>query len=146
MSPLRSDRVHSIGVVLEAVVTLSRELAAARATPFGDMRLTRTQLQILFILAHSQQPVTPGTLAAALKMTRGAITQSMDQLREHRLAEQSTYGHDGRVRVWRLTTVAGETVAAFERAAIERATPWFAELSTDELHHLATLIGKVEAT
>lgn len=144
MSPTNPERTPAISDVLAAVVTLSRELAAPRTAPFGDVHLTRTQLEILFILAHASQPVTPGALAATLRITRGAITQSMDQLREQHLVEQSMSGHDGRVRMWRLTGAAAATVETFERAAIERATPWFARLSTDELHRLATLIGKVE--
>lgn len=99
MRTLTTDRATQIGAVLESIVTLSRALATPRATPFGDAVLTRTQLEILFILARAAEPVTPGRLAATVKVTPGAITQTMDQLRYQRLVEQSSSDLDGRVRV-----------------------------------------------
>lgn len=145
MSTLTADRAAQIGTVLESIVTLSRALATPRSTPFGEVLLTRTQLEILFLLAHDHDPVTPGRLAATLKVTPGAITQSMDQLREHGLVEQSTSDVDGRVRVWRLTGSAAAQVSAFETDMVARSEPWFHSLSEDELGHLAGLLSRVRA-
>ncbi len=64
---------------------LSRSLASPRSTPFGDAVLTRTQLEVLFVLAHAEDPVAPGQLAATLKVTPGAITQTVEQLRDQGL-------------------------------------------------------------
>lgn len=140
-----SDRAKPIGTVLESIVTLSRALANPRSTPFGETVLTRTQLEILFMLAHAKEPVTPGQLAATLKVTPGAITQTMDQLRNQALVEQSTSDLDGRVRVWKLTATASAQVAAFENATITRAASWFQNLSAEELEQLATLLSRVES-
>lgn len=142
---LTTDRATQIGAVLESVVALSRALASPRSTPFGGTVLTRTQLEILFVLAHQTEPVTPGRLAALLKVTPGAITQTMDQLRGHALVEQSSSDSDGRVRVWRLTAPAAAQVAAFEARTVARTAPWFDALSGDELDQLAALISRVEA-
>ncbi|WP_240694865.1 MarR family winged helix-turn-helix transcriptional regulator [Cryobacterium sp. SO1] len=144
MDTLFIDRATQIGSVLESVITLSRALASPRMTPFGDAVLTRTQLEILFVLAHETEPVAPGRLAATLRVTPGAITQTMDQLRDQDLVEQSPSGLDGRVRVWRLTDAAATQVAAFEAATVLRTTPWFTSLSPDELDTLAALISRVE--
>lgn len=144
MGTLSIDRATQIGSVLESVITLSRALASPRMTPFGDAVLTRTQLEILFVLAHETEPVAPGRLAATLRVTPGAITQTMDQLRDQDLVEQSPSGLDGRVRVWRLTDAAATQVAAFEAATVRRTTPWFTSLSPDELETLAALISRVE--
>lgn len=145
MDPLTSDRATPIGRVLESIITLSRAMAAPQSTPFGSAVLTRTQLDILFVLAHSTGPVTPGHLAAALKVTPGAITQTMDQLRDHALVEQSSCKSDGRARVWRLTESAAAQVAAFETATVALTACWFSDLSTRDLNLLATLISRVEA-
>ncbi len=146
MRTLTTDRATQIGTVLESIITLSRALATPRATPFGDAVLTRTQLEILFILARAAEPVTPGRLAATVKVTPGAITQTMDQLRDQRLVEQSSSDLDGRVRVWRLTDDATTQVAAFEAATVLRTAPWFAALAADELDTLAALISRVEVS
>lgn len=132
--------------MLESIITVSRALAAPRATPFANAVLTRTQLEILFILAHANEPVTPGCLAETIKVTPGAITQTMDQLRDKRLVEQSASDLDGRVRVWRLTDDATTQVAAFEAATVLRTAPWFAALSAEELDTLAALISRVEVS
>jgi len=144
MDTLTIDRATQIGRVLESIVTLSRALARPRMTPFGDVVLTRTQLDILFVLAHATEPVAPGRLAATVKVTPGAITQTMDQLRDQHLVEQSPSDFNGRVRVWRLTDATATQVAAFEAATVLRTTPWFTALSPDELETLAALISRVE--
>lgn len=144
MDTLTIDRATQIGSVLESAIMLSRALARPRLTPFGDAVLTRTQLEILFVLAHAMEPVTPGRLAATLRVTPGAITQTMDQLRDQHLVEQSPSDLDARVRVWRLTDAAATQVAAFEAATVLRTTPWFSSLSPDELDTLAALISRVE--
>jgi DNA-binding MarR family transcriptional regulator len=137
-------RATQIGTVLESIVALSHAMASPRVTPFGDRMLTRTQLEILFLLAHAKHPVTPGHLAATLKVTPGAITQTMDQLRGANLVEQSASDLDGRVRVWRLTGAAARSVTAFEAETVERTAPWFAALSDLELATLAELVSRVE--
>lgn len=143
MNPLHTERSPHIGTVLESVFTLSLSLSNPRSTPFGDTVLTRTQIEILFVLAHDDEPVTPGRLAATIKVTPGAITQTMDQLRDQGLVEQTASDSDARVRIWRLTDSAAARVAEFETATVARTAPWFADLSADELGQLAALIRRV---
>lgn len=145
MQTLTSDRASQIGSVLERVVALARALGAPRSTPFGDAVLTRTQLDILFVLSHHNGPVTPGRLAATMKVTAGAITQTMDQLRDKGLVAQSSSEADGRVRMWELTESAAGQVAEFEAATVARTAPWFASLSAEELDQLGTLLRRIGA-
>ncbi|TFC25221.1 MarR family transcriptional regulator [Cryobacterium sp. TMT2-18-3] len=140
---LTSHRSRQMGEVLAAVVRLSRSIASPRSTPFGSTVLTRTQLDVLFVLAHAQDSVTPGRLAALLHVTPGAITQLVDQLREHDLVEQFASDQDGRVRLLRLTGSARSQVEAFETLAIERSAPWFDTLTDDALTELAGLLAQV---
>ena len=143
--PVSSEREGEIGAVLTAVVGLSRALSAPRSTPFGDEALTRTQLDILFLLAHATSPLTPGSLAEALRVTRGAITQAVDQLRLARLVERTAAEHDARSRVLSLAPAARAQVEAFEAATVHRVAHWFAELSDHDLGVLAALITRVKA-
>ena len=130
--------------MLAAVVRLSRSLANPRSTPFGSTVLTRTQLDVLFVLAHAPDSVTPGKLAALLQVTPGAVTQLVDQLREHDLVEQFASDQDGRVRLLRLTSSARSQVEAFEGVAIQRSAPWFDTLTDDALTNLAGLLAQVK--
>jgi DNA-binding MarR family transcriptional regulator len=140
------DRARDLGTVLEAVVRLSRALSSPRSTPFGDLVLTRTQLEVLFVLAHSDVPVTPGLIAAELKLTRGAVTQTVEQLREHALVQQTVSDRDARVRVVALTPSARSQVEGYEAAAVQRALPWFDDLPDDQLTRLARLLAHVRAS
>ncbi|WP_166786949.1 MarR family winged helix-turn-helix transcriptional regulator [Cryobacterium sinapicolor] len=141
---LSSHRASQVGEVLAAVVRLSRSLANPRSTPFGSTVLTRTQLDVLFVLAHAPDSVTPGKLAALLQVTPGAVTQLVDQLREHDLVEQFASDQDGRVRLLRLTSSARSQVEAFEAVAIQRSAPWFDTLTDDALTNLAGLLAQVK--
>src|SRR5215207_6683962 len=126
-----SLRTRHIGTVLTTVVELSRSLTNRRSTPFGSAVLTRTQLDVLFVLAHAREPVTPGHLAATLNVTPGAITQTVEHLRDQNLVEQWVSDRDARVRVLGLTASAGAQVAAFEATVVERIAPWFSALDDD---------------
>ena len=141
---LSSHRASQVGEVLAAVVRLSRSLANPRSTPFGSTVLTRTQLDVLFVLAHAPDSVKPGKLAALLQVTPGAVTQLVDQLREHDLVEQFASDQDGRVRLLRLTSSARSQVEAFEGVAIQRSAPWFDTLTDDALTNLAGLLAQVK--
>ena len=143
---LTVHRSTQVGEILAAVVRLSRSIANPRSSPFGDTVLTRTQLGVLFVLAHAPDTVSPGQLAAQLQVTPGAITQIVDQLRERGLLEQFTSDHDGRVRLLRLTGSARSQVETFETAAVQRAAPWFDTLTDDAVTDLAGLLAQVKAS
>jgi DNA-binding MarR family transcriptional regulator len=139
-----TDRADHIRSVLDSVVGVSRAIAAPRSTPFGEAVLTRTQLDILFRLAHANSPVTPGGLAEALQVTPGAITQSLEQLRRAGFVQQQVAPHDGRTRVLHLSDDARMQVEAFETATVGRAAPWFTGLTDGQLTELAALLARVE--
>jgi DNA-binding MarR family transcriptional regulator len=143
MSPRRSrTRAELIGSVLESVTVLGRELAAGREPPFAGRRLSRNQLEAMFVLAHSLEPVTPGRLATNLGVTAGAVTQLVDALRAAGLVESAVHPADARCRVLRLTSSAQATVQAFESRAADRMSPWFDSLADGELTTVATLLSK----
>lgn len=140
----RRDRV---GAVLEHLAALGREVAGAKAGPFGDVRLSRSQLDTLFLLAHSRSDVTPGRLATMLGVTAGAVTQLVDGLREHGLVETVPHPVDGRTRLLVLTPAARETVDRFEQEVLDRVSPRFDALDDTRLEHLELLLRTIrEAT
>lgn len=134
------ERAALVAAVLERVADIGRELTAAHATPFGDVRLGRTQLDALFVLAHAQDAVTPGFLATALTVTPGAVTQLVDGLRAHGLVETTPHPGDGRARIIQLSDTARAQVERFEHAAVTRMAPRFAALTANELRRLSDLL------
>lgn len=140
-------RRERIGAIVEHIAALGRDLAGAKAGPFGGVRLSRSQLDALFVLAHSRDDVTPGRLATTLGVTAGAVTQLVDGLREHGLVETVPHPGDGRTRLLVLTSSARETVEGFEQEVVDRVSPRFDALDGSGLEQLELLLRSVrEAT
>ncbi|MFF2832312.1 MarR family winged helix-turn-helix transcriptional regulator [Cellulosimicrobium cellulans] len=137
-------RRERLGAIMEHLATLGRELAGAKAGPFGDVRLSRSQLDALFLLAHAPGDLTPGRLAAHLGVTAGAVTQLVDGLRRHGLVETTPHPGDGRTRLLVLTPSARESVDAFEQEVVDRISARFDALDDDRLEQLELLLRAVQ--
>lgn len=139
-----TDRGELIAEAVEQLVRWTRELSAARAevgsVPFEGTSLTSTQREALFLIAHDPAPSTPGSLAASLAITPGAVTQLVDGLRREGLVEQTANPADARSRLLALTPDATERLAAFERAFTDTVAPRFDDLNDAELADLARLM------
>ncbi|WP_210506345.1 MarR family winged helix-turn-helix transcriptional regulator [Naasia sp. SYSU D00057] len=141
---IEEARGEQIARVLEGVVLLSRTLTSHRRAPFAARRLTGTQIETLFLLAHRSGPLTPGRLARLLGITAGAVTQLLDGLREEGLVEVTANPEDARSRIVSLTRDAAAEVARFESEAVVSLLPRFAALTDGELTELADLLHRVE--
>ncbi len=141
---IRRTRSAAIGMVLETVTLLSRSMTSTRSTPFGNAALTRTQWDILFLLARAVEPVPPGRVAERLGVTAGAVTQNVEQLRQVGLVDQSRSVRDGRVRELQLTDTARAQVEEFESAMVARMGSWFDALDDREISNLSELLTRVE--
>ena len=135
------SRSELIGAVLQHAARLGRELTAG-GRPFGGHRLSRNQLDALFILAHSAVPVTAGDLAHSLAVTPGAVTQLVGGLRDLGLVETVIPEVDARVRMIRLTARARTQVEFFEQEQVTRLAARFDALDDAELAQLSGLLSK----
>lgn len=120
----------------------ARVLDARRTFPFGDLQLTRSQVEALFLIAHGDAPATPGLLAQALHVTPGAVTQLMVGLTDAGLVVYQRDPQDARRRVLELSADSRQRVEAFEQEMIHQLTPRFDGLDDDELQTLATLLAR----
>lgn len=136
-------RERSVGDILAQVVALSRSVAADRRTPFEGVELTSSQLSLLFLLAHSQGPVTPSAAASVLGVTRGAVTQLVDGLRAAGLVESVPNPRDHRSRILQLTGAERRRVADYEAGVVRRLMPGFDALDDADVHTLAGLLRRV---
>ena len=131
-----------IGGAIEAIVMWTRVMDSHRMIPFGELNLRRAQLDVLFHIAHSPSPATPGAIAGRLGITAGAVTQLVAGLVELGLVRQDRDTVDGRRRLLVLEPTAQQQVAGFEQAIIDDLSPRFAGLSDAELVTLTGLLAR----
>ncbi|MEJ3405741.1 MarR family winged helix-turn-helix transcriptional regulator [Rathayibacter sp. YIM 133350] len=139
-------RAEAIGEVIEGVAVLERDLAATRRVPFAGLVLGRSQLEVLFALAHGGGPITPGALAARLGVTAGAMTQILEALQAFGLVDSAPNPNDARSRHIVLTASARAEVVRFERDYVKALSPRFAVLDDGELSTLAHLLRRLKET
>ncbi|MCW5952751.1 MAG: MarR family transcriptional regulator [Propionibacteriaceae bacterium] len=137
-----SRRPEAIGRAVEVFVRWARLLDSHRTFPFDDLLLTRSQVEAVFLIAHSRPPVSPGRLAEALKVTPGAVTQLVAGLVSSGLVEQRRDPADARRRTLVLSEAFRMRVDEFEQDVVRRFAPRFADLSDDELDRLAELLAR----
>lgn len=143
MPDVNGPRLALVGRALEAFVVWARVLDSHRSFPFGDLQLTRAQLETLFLVAHSATPVTPSGLADSLGVTRGAVTQLVGGLIEAGLVTQHADAADARRRVLHLSERSRARVDDFEREFAIGVAPRFDALTDTELATLVDLLGRV---
>lgn len=131
-----------IGRTLEMFVLWARALDSQRAFPFEEHELTRSQVEVLFLVAHAEGEVTPGQLAKRLAVTPGAVTQLVAGLSSLGLIEQRTHTRDARRRVLELSPGTRRSVERFELDAARGLAPRFDGLDDDELRQLSDLLGR----
>lgn len=136
-----TERAERLGRVIEALVLWARVLDSRELFPIGGERLSRQQAEVLFLLAHSNDPVTPGMLAERLHVTKGAVTQLVSGLIAAGLAAQSPDAADGRKRVLELTDAARATIGQFEGQVVAQLAQRFDGLDDDQLAQLADLLA-----
>lgn len=139
---MTAARRQHITSVVESVAVLSRAFAARSGRPFGELRLSGRHFDVLFALTRTGGQ-SMSQLAAAAGVTRGAMTQTVDPLREAELVEVVPDPHDGRGRLVSLTESARRRVAAFERDYVAAVAHAFDGLDDDELRRLAALLDAV---
>lgn len=88
--------------------------AITRALPVG---LTYPQYEVLNLIARRGEDLTPAVIAGSLKMTPGAITNTLQRLEATRLITVEPCAVDGRKKRVRLTP-AGRDAYARSMAAI----------------------------
>ena len=140
--PPAEERTQRIAEVLTAVVGLSREVRAGRP-PFVGRHLSRSHVDLLYVLAHHPGPVTPSRMAAVLGLTAGAVTQLVDVLEADGLLSREAHPSDARSRILRLTPNAEAEIAAFERQVVAGLVPRFAALTDRQLISLTQLLRRL---
>lgn len=139
-----TERIDDVRRILASFVGWARVLGSGAERPFGADELSRSQLDALFHIAHSPEPVTPSRLAKWLGVTAGAVTQLVDGLKSSGLVEQRPHPTDARSRILVLSSDATATVERFESDLARRLAARFTALDDQELTMLATLLARTD--
>ncbi len=86
---------------------------------------------------------TPGELAEALMMTRGAISKIVDKLQAKRWIRGRTKPQDNRVQLLSLTAMGRRVVPELAEIADQNDQQFFASLDGGERHALRQLLSKL---
>lgn len=133
-------RAESLARVIERMAIVTREVNARGAYPFKALGLRRAAMNLLFALARSDG-ARVAELAERLGITSGAVTQTVDGLRELGLVTSEVSADDRRGRIISLTAEARREIDGFERQYIEAVAPAFDALSTHDVLELDRILS-----
>lgn len=129
--------------LIERITCVTRTVNSGKSFPFNKCTLSQTEARILMYIAQSKDGISVKELAAALQVTSGAVTQTVDGLVENGLVTRRESKSDRRVLQIILTSQARKKVDAFQKQYIQDIAPVFETLNNTEITQLTTLLTKV---
>jgi DNA-binding MarR family transcriptional regulator len=109
------------------------------------LRTKRTSVAEWVVLCHVQERpgITPGELAEALALTRGAVSKVIDKLETKNWITGSAKPEDNRVRLFSLTRRGSRVLPELAEIADRSDRTFFDVLEADERATLRRLLGKL---
>lgn len=141
MGKTREELLQSL---IEKMVNVMKGMHATHGFPFGDFKLSRPQVMILFFIARKKDGVSAKDLAGFLNVTSGAITQFIDTLVEKKLVSREEDSKDRRTLKIGLTDMAKEKFVAFKKSYYKSVSPAFNAFSEDEIEQFIFFLGKIK--
>lgn len=135
-------REQTLARVIERIGVLTRDFAASGNYPFKSRGLTRAQMNAMFALSRVDES-SVAELAARLRVTSGAVSQTVEVLKAQHLVTSDVNEADRRGRVIRLTGEARIEVDAFERDYLDAIAPRFDSLSAHDIAELDRILGAI---
>ncbi len=135
-------RAESLARVIERIAVVTRDVTMRGTYPFQRLGLRRAPMNLLFALSRDDG-VRVADLAARLGISSGAVTQTVDSLREAGLVVSEVSPDDRRGRIISLSDMARDEIREFERQYIDAVAPAFDALSTDEVIELDRLLSAI---
>jgi DNA-binding MarR family transcriptional regulator len=133
------DLEHHLGYWLRRV---SNHVSGAFAR---GLQTRRASVAEWVVLCHIQERpgITPGELATALDLTRGAVSKVIDKLEAKKWVVRSTKPGDGRVQLLSLTRPGSRVLPQLAAIADQNDRAFFDSLDIDERDTLRRLLCKV---
>lgn len=138
-------RAESLARVIERFAVVTRDVTARGSHPFKALGLGRASMNLLFALSRKDS-ARVADLADRLGVTSGAVTQTVDVLREAGLVTSEVSADDKRGRVISLSDEARREIRGFEQQYIDAVAPAFDALSTADVLELDRILAAVAVT
>lgn len=140
MNKKREELVQSL---IEKMVSVIKGMHARHGFPFGECKLSRPQVMILFFISKKKEGASVKDVAQFLNVTPGAITQFIDTLVKKKLVVREEDLHDRRILRIKLTASAKKKFAAFKKSYYKSVTPAFNTLSEKEMQRFVSFLNKI---
>lgn len=137
-------RQKQLEALIEKMVWVIKSLHARHGFPFGESKLNRLQVMVMFFIFRKKDGTNAKELAKFLNVTSGAVTQFIDVLVEKKLLQREEDSTDRRVTKILLTTGARQKFAAFKKTYYKSVSPAFDGLSDEEVGVFIRLLGKIK--
>jgi DNA-binding MarR family transcriptional regulator len=121
---------------------VSNEVSGAFARALQERRISVAEWVALSRIATLAE-LTPARLAAAMSMTRGAVTKILDKLEAKKLVSRTPSRRDNRVQLLSLTGLGRRILPGLTTIADGNDSHFFAVLSQDEQAALRSLLRKL---
>lgn len=141
---MNKKREVQLESLLEKMMCVMKSFHAHQGIPFGEFKLSRPQVMVLFFVFRQKDGATGKDLAKFLNVTSGAVTQFIDVLVKKKLLQREEDAKDRRILRIRLTSMAQEKFATFKKKYYQSVSPAFNGLTQAEINQLSTPIQKIK--
>ena len=141
---LNTDREEMMKKLLDQFGHVIKELHVRHGIPFGDLKLNKPQVMILFYLSKNNNGATVKEIADFMKITPGAITQFADGLVEKELIRREEDKNDRRKINMYLTDLAHKGFKTLEDSYLKSVCSIFDDLDIVEINELYRLLSKLK--
>jgi DNA-binding MarR family transcriptional regulator len=140
---MNKTRTQLLEQLLNHLGYISRSISAPHGFSFGDVVLTKPQINIFFFIGHHQEGVPVKDIARFLNVTKGAVTQFIDALVEKNLVKREEDARDRRLQRIRLTEFAESRFDQVKQSYYLSLNKLFDALTDHEVEQLVSLLEKL---
>lgn len=141
MSKKREELLQKL---IEKMMSVMKSMHAGHCFPFGELKLSRPQVSIIFFISKNKDGVSAKELAEFLNVTSGAITQFIDPLVNDKLLKREEDAKDRRIIRITLTKLAKDKMVAFKKKYNKSMSASFKKFSEIEISQFISLFNKIE--
>lgn len=140
---MSETRKKLIQELLQKFTCTFRQLNDGTCFEFKKYKLTKPEIDIIFLLSNSPEGLSVKSLANEMKVTSGAITQFIDSLTAKKLVSREEDLKDRRIQKIKLRESTKKIFSEFKKIYFLSVSPFFDNLDDKELTELLRLLKKL---
>lgn len=135
-------RQELIDQFFENIYAMKRAMHGSTPTILGNCPISRSQMELLFTLKH-MQPTSPKQLGQEMKLSPGAISQTLDGLVEQGFVDRRGNPDDRRVQTIQLSKFGAKKLGEFVERRNNMMKSILNDLTAEELKILLKVQAKL---